>query len=80
MATNRGISDLGDLVDAIENEIKTAIEDEEKRLLEEKEFLQEIYTQVVGDFEEKTATDLTVLYTVALVKDLAPDLYSAIES
>ena len=79
MATIKVVSDVADLVDAIENEIKSAIEDEEKRLLEEKELQQEIYTQVIGEFEEKAATDLTVLYTVALVKDLAPDLYAAIE-
>jgi hypothetical protein len=76
MATELGT--LSDLVTAIETVIKPAIEEEEKRLLEKKTLLQEIYEQVIGDFSEKAATDLAYTYSLSLMKDLSPDLYVAI--
>ena len=77
---DREISDLASLVSSIESALKDALDKEEKRLIEEKALLIEIYEQVVGDFKEKTASDLAVAYTVSLVKDLAPDLYEVIDA
>ena len=74
------LSDLSDLVGQLEGEIKEELDNEEKRLLQERDLLKEIYTQVVGEFTEKSATDLTTLYVVSLVRDLAPDVYAAIKS
>jgi hypothetical protein len=75
----REISDLASLVSSIENALRDALDKEEKRLIQEKTLLIDLYEQVVGDFKEKTASDLAVAYTVSLVKDLAPDLYAIID-
>ena len=74
------IGTLKDLVTTLETKLKPALEEEELRLLEQKTLLQEIYSQVVGDFKEKTAVDLTVTFTLSLMEELSPSLYVAIES
>lgn len=81
MAETNSLNNLNDLVDLIDVQLREALETEEKRLLGEKALLQEIYEQVTGSsFEQKSATDLAVTWTVSLVKDLAPDLYANIET
>ena len=81
MAENRSLSDLSDLVSLIDSQLREALDLEEKRLLGEKALLQEIYEQITGSsFESKTATDLSVTWAVAFMKDLAPDLYANVET
>ena len=81
MAQTNTLGDLHDLVDLIDSQLREALEEEEKRLLGEKALLQEIYEQVTGSsFEQKSATDLAVTWTVSLIKDLAPDLYTNVET
>lgn len=79
--TRDSLGDLKDLVDLIDVRLREALDAEEKRLLGEKALLQEIYEQVTGSsFEQKAATDLTVIWVASLLKDLAPDLYANVEA
>jgi len=80
MADEISVTELSSLVDSIEVDLRDALDREEKRLITQKSLLIEIYEQVVGEFSEKTASDLSAAYAVSLVKDLAPDLYATIDS
>lgn len=78
---SRERADFADLVEEMEGELKKALEDREKALLEEKALLMSIYERTSGasSFAEKAQTDRTVSFLNVFLEEFTPEFYSSID-
>lgn len=75
------VSDMSDLIDLIETELQTALDAEEKRLLEERELLKVVYEGVTGtSFSDKTSATLASSFTAAFITDLAVNVSDVVDA
>ena len=75
------VSDIGELIDLIEDELQPALDKEEKRLVEESLLLKIIYEGMTGTaVADKTSIALATSFTASFITDLAVVVSSTVES
>lgn len=75
------LSDMSDVIDLIEGELKPAMDLEEKRLTEEALLLKTVYEGVTGTtFSDKSAVTLAEAFTAQFITDLLPSVSTTVDA
>lgn len=74
------VSDIGELIDLIEDQLQPALDLEEKRLVEEALLLKLVYEGMTGTaFSDKTPTEVAEAFTVRFITEMAVTVAPAVE-
>lgn len=73
-------NDMSDVIELLENSLRSAIDREEKRLLEERALLQTVYQRAVGSpYADRGPIRAAQTYTSSFISDLIPTLKKTLE-